>query len=158
MGEKLGKSRISRSNNQSFSSIGGNVIKDVQIFYRSWWWPSYWVKKKGLWVSGICGQLIDHRLRAMLSYSKENYSDKSTRRRGPGMRRMASLSVNTKGTEDILYMPRCKWNKIFFSILNGERLQFCNEIKYLGVTLDGKISKRTHIERGAGGSLTPCSS
>ena len=41
--------------------------------------------------------------------------------------------------------PACKRN-LFDVSIDGERLEFSNEAKYLGVTVDNKLNQQQHIE------------
>lgn len=63
------------------------------------------------------------------------------------------LSVNPKKTEIMVFTKRYKWDRNCPLVLNGQKLEFAREVKYLGVTLDGKLSWKTHLERRCRGLM-----
>ena len=60
--------------------------------------------------------------------------------------RSTGLGVNPDKTEVMVFTRKYKWDKTCQLTLNGKALKLSKEVKYLGVTMDSKLTWGKHLE------------
>lgn len=104
------------------------------------WGIIRWCRRTGSQDSGICGYSNDNPQRLITEYPYGIHPD-STRNRDLVCKNWP------------IGQPKQDWDYILYEILlmkkslNGKILQLNSETKYFRVTLDGKFSWRTHLEK-----------